>query len=325
VAELVCLGELLIDFIAEGTIGNVGDAGSFLAAPGGAPANVAVGASRQGTRTAFLGKVGDDPFGRKLAATLAAEGVSVDGLLFDAGSRTALAFVSLDRDGERDFVFYRHPSADMLYRPEEVDTGLVESAAILHFGSISLVGEPSRGATLHAARAARRTGVLVSYDPNLRLPLWPGEREAREGMLLGWELAQVAKISEEELLFLAGSTGDDAARRLMHAEMELLVVTKGAEGAHYFTPADEGHVAGFAVGAIDTTGAGDAFVAALLSSLARERELPRMPAELREALVRANACAALTTTRHGAIPAMPLAEELEDFLAARPPRGHRLH
>jgi fructokinase len=322
-AEIVTVGELLIDFIAEPAGLAVAEAERFVPAAGGAPANVAVGAARLGGDAAFLGKVGDDPFGRKLAALLTSEGVDVGGLRFDGSARTALAFVALREGGEREFSFYRNPSADMLYRPDEVDLDLVRAAKILHFGSISLIHEPARGATLAAVEAARSAGVIVSFDPNLRPALWPDEDAARDGLLLGWQLAQVIKASEEELEFLAGDPGPAAARGLMHPGLELLAITRGPRGVDYLTRDREGSVPGFTVEARDTTGAGDAFVAALLESLARRPDLARRPAELRAALVRANACAALTVTRHGAIPALPGRAELEAFLAMQPGSSKR--
>jgi fructokinase len=317
-AEIVTTGELLVDLIAEPAGLAVAEAERFVPAAGGAPANVAVGAARLGGDVAFLGKVGDDPFGRKLAALLQSEGVDVDGLRFDAAARTGLAFVALREGGEREFSFYRNPSADMLYRPDEVDLDLVRSARILHFGSISLIHEPARSATLLAVEEARSAGVMVSFDPNLRPALWPDAGAARSGLLLGWELAQVIKASEEELEFLAGNAGPDAARDLMHPGLELLTITRGSRGVDYLARDHEGDLPGFAVEARDTTGAGDAFVAALLESLARRADLSRRPDELRAALRRANACAALTVTRHGAIPALPSRSELERFLATRP-------
>lgn len=315
VADVVTLGELLIDFIADEPGVGVGETERFVAAAGGAPANVAVGAARLGTSAAFLGKVGDDPFGRRLAADLAAEAVDVSGLRFDPDVRTALAFVALGVDGEREFSFYRHPSADMLYRPEEVDLDAVRAAKILHFGSISLIAEPSRSATLAAVAAAQEAGVRTTYDPNLRLALWTEESAARAGLRLGLELANVVKVSEEELSFLTGDIVPEAARSLLMPRHELLVVTRGPGGAEIHTDSGYLQIPGFAVTPLDTTGAGDSFVAALLSALASEPELPRRPALLEAAVRHANACAALTTTRRGAIPALPRSAEVSEFLA----------
>jgi fructokinase len=263
-ADVICLGELLIDFVPTVTPTTLIDAPAFKKAPGGAPANVAVGLARLGLSSAFMGKVGDDPFGRFLADTLTRAGVDVGALRFTPEARTALAFVSLRADGDREFMFYRHPSADMLLTPEEVDARAIRDAQILHYGSISMISEPSRSATLRALDLARESGILVSCDPNLRLALWSDRAAARDGLLLAIAHAQVLKISDEELRFLTGSDDPANARReLWHDRMELMVVTLGAAGCVYFTAELEGVVAGFSVDAIDATGAGDAFVAGL--------------------------------------------------------------
>lgn len=313
-ADVLTLGELLIDFVPDRTGVTLGQAERFLKAAGGAPANVAVGVRRLGLDAGFIGKVGDDPFGHWLASVLERDGVDVSQLRFDDAARTALAFVSLTEEGDRDFMFYRHPSADQLHRPDEIDLHAVADATILHMGSISLIQEPSRSATLAAIDAARGAGRLVSYDPNLRLPLWESEEAAREGMRGPWELAHVIKISEEELSFLTGSDELDAAWSLMHDELQLLTVTLGQAGVAWFAGDRSGRVGGFSVKPADTTGAGDAFVAALLVALARDPELTSDDAALEAALRRANAYAALTTTRSGAIPALPSAAELDRFL-----------
>lgn len=324
--RLVTLGEALIDFVPDVRGVALEDAERFVRAAGGAPANVAVGASRLGVRAAFLGKVGDDPFGRHLMQVLEREGVNTRGMRLDDEARTALAFVSLTESGERDFVFYRNPSADMRYRPDEVDEGALAVADALHVGSISLIQDPSRAATVRALDLARRHGAWVSYDPNLRLPLWPSDEDARRGILSIWERANVIKLSEDELTFLTGESGPAAARSLMHEELDLLVVTLGAAGVRYLCGARwggvEGVVPGFDVEPVDTTGAGDAFMAALLAGLLAAPRTDATPfpaaalepAGLQKLLRRANACGALTTTRRGAIPALPTAAELDDFL-----------
>lgn len=312
--RLVTLGELLMDFIAQEPGVTTEVTNGWTAAPGGAPANVAVGAARLETATAFLGKVGDDPFGRRLVGTLAAEGVDVAGVRVDPTARTALAFVSLSDAGERTFTFYRHPSADMLYRPDEVDLERVRSASILHFGSISLIAEPSRSATLAAVDAARQALVPVSFDPNLRIDLWPGSAEARDGIVEGLQRAQIVKLSEEELEFLCGSRDLEAAAELA-TDLELLVVTRGAGGADYLAASGQGHVEGFEVEVADTTGAGDSFMAALLAALTERPGLLEQPQALREALRQANACAALTVSGRGAIPSLPTSRQVDAFLA----------
>ncbi len=224
-ADAVCLGELLIDFVPTVTGAGLIDAPAFVKAPGGAPGNVAVGLARLGVSSAFMGKVGDDAFGHFLADTLAEAGVDVGPLRFSPEARTALAFVSLRADGEREFMFYRHPSADMLFNPREVDVDTINRAKLLHFGSISLIGEPSRSATLYAVDTARAVGCLISYDPNLRLPLWPDASAARDGMLLGLKKAHIVKLSDDESEFLTGIGNlENACKALWHDELKLMVI-----------------------------------------------------------------------------------------------------
>ncbi|MBI1277340.1 MAG: fructokinase [Anaerolineaceae bacterium] len=307
--SVVCLGELLIDFVAlEHGVG-VGEASGFKKAPGGAPANVAVAVARLGHDSAFLGQVGDDPFGHYLADVLAADKVDVRGLKYSSEARTALAFVSLRADGERSFMFYRHPSADMLMRPEDVATDLLKGKRIFHFGSITLINEPSRSATLKAAEAARAAGLMISYDPNLRLALWPDAEAARAGMLAGLNYATVVKVSEEEVEFL---TGSHDVSSLWRDSIQIIAVTQGADGAIIHTRDGKQQVKGFSVKSVDTTGAGDGFVAGLLVGLLEHKDdyLKHL-----ESIVRfANAVGALTTTQLGAIPALPTRAALEQFL-----------
>src|SRR5436190_23390378 len=269
--DVVTCGELLIDFVATEVGVSLAQASLFQKAPGGAPANVAVGLARLGHRVGFLGQVGDDDFGHFLAETLRSNAVDVGGLRFSSEARTAIAFVSLLANGEPDFMFYRHPSADMLWRPEEVDQAYVARARIFHYGSITLIGEPSRSATLTALHAAKDNGAVLSYDPNLRLSLWLSADAARAGILEGWQHAQVIKVSEEELGFLSEeNTLERAARALWHDRLRLLVVTQGKAGCTYFTTEASGYVPGFAVHPVDTTGAGDGFVAGILAGILQE-------------------------------------------------------
>ncbi|MDH7488009.1 MAG: PfkB family carbohydrate kinase [Anaerolineae bacterium] len=314
--DVITLGEVLVDFVATVSGVSLADAPAFKKAPGGAPANVAAALARLGVSAGFMGKVGDDPFGHFLVDTLRALGVDTAAVRWSAEARTALAFVSLRADGERDFAFYRHPSADMLYRPDDVDLAYICGAKVFHFGSISLIGEPSRSATLLAAETARDAGLLVSYDPNLRLALWPSAQAAREGILRGWRLAHVIKVSEEELAFLGGDE-PEAARRLWHDALRLLVVTRGRAGCTYVTPALSGDVPGFSVRTVDTTGAGDGFVAGMLKGLLETPEAWGDEARLRGILRYANAVGALATTRRGAIPAMPTPRQVERLLRGR--------
>lgn len=313
-ATAICLGELLIDFVPTVTGTDLITTPAFRKAPGGAPANVAVGLVRLGVASAFMGKVGDDAFGHFLAQTLAEAGVDITPLHFDTQARTALAFVSLRSDGEREFMFYRHPSADMLFTPAEVDITAIQRARLLHYGSISLINEPAHRATLHAIATARAAGCLLSYDPNLRLPLWPDAEQARAGLRLGLAQAQIVKMSDDELAFLTGSRDPDAVRTLWHAELQLLVLTRGAAGCVYFTPQLRGEVAGFTVTAVDATGAGDGFVAGILQGLLADPKVMQDAAQLHDLCRFANAVGALATTERGAIPALPTRAQVEQFL-----------
>lgn len=316
-ASVTCIGELLIDFVSDRAGVTLAEADRFVKAAGGAPANVAVGLARLGVDAAFVGKVGDDPFGRWLADVVAREGVDVRQLTFDTRARTALAFVSLTADGERDFTFYRHPSADQLHDVSDLDASALASSRVLHHGSIGLIQEPSRSATYHAIRTVRAAGGRISFDPNLRLPLWPDAAAARREILAAWPHAHVIKISDEELRFLTGSDASASARSLSMAHTDLLLVTRGRDGVEWHRADAWGTVDGFEVDVVDTTGAGDAFVAAFLAAWSNDPTLAGDDARLEDTLRRANAFAALTTTRKGAIPALPSATELDAFLTRR--------
>jgi len=309
--SIVCCGELLIDFVALESGVTVSEASGFIKAPGGAPANVAVAAARLGHPSAFIGQVGDDPFGHYLEGVLRENDIDTTGLRFSTAARTALAFVALGKGGERSFSFYRNPSADMLMTPDDVDVSVIERGRIFHFGSITLIDEPSRSATLAAVEAARRAGLIVSYDPNLRLALWPSAEAARTGMLLGLEFAQVVKISDEELHFL---TGGSDARALWRRNMTLLAVTRGADGAALYTIDQIVDIPAFQVNSVDTTGAGDGFMAGLLSGLLEHGDA--LNDHLAEIGRFASAVGALATTAKGAIPALPARDTVHAFLAS---------
>ena len=305
-AEIVCTGELLIDFVPTVTGVGLEGAETFRKAAGGAPANVAVGVARLGVTSAFMGKVGEDGFGHFLADTLAGAGVDTGPLLFAAGAPTSLAFVSLAADGDREFLFYRHTAADTLFAPEEVDEAAISGCKVLHYGSISLIGEPSRSATLHAIERARQHGARRSYDPNLRLALWPDAAAARAGLLLGLRQAEIMKIGAEEVEFLTGEADvERGVRSLWHDEMLLVAVTAGKAGCTWFTREASGVVPGYAVAAVDTTGAGDAFTAGLLAEWVRTPEPLADRATLDRICRVANAAGAVTTTSRGAIPSLP--------------------
>ncbi|PIN11326.1 Ribokinase [Handroanthus impetiginosus] len=315
---IVCFGEMLIDFVP--TVGGVSlaEAPSFKKAPGGAPANVAVCIAKLGGSAAFIGKVGEDEFGHMLADMLKENKVDNSGVRFDPSARTALAFVTLRADGEREFMFFRNPSADMLLREAELDVNLVKKATIFHYGSISLIEEPCRSTQLAAMDIAKKSGSLLSYDPNLRLPLWPSEDAARKGIMAIWDRADIIKISEEEISFLTEGDNphDDnlVLKKLFHPNLRLLLVSEGKDGCRYYTKQFKGRVSGVKVKSIDTNGAGDAFTGAILCRIASDVTLLQDEKRLREALLFANACGALTVTKNGAIPALPTREEVEQIM-----------
>ncbi|KAI7731602.1 hypothetical protein M8C21_032205 [Ambrosia artemisiifolia] len=330
---VVCFGEMLIDFVPTINGLALAEAPAFKKAPGGAPANVAVGIARLGGSSAFIGKVGEDEFGYMLADILKENNVNNEGMRFDPGARTALAFVTLKKDGEREFMFYRNPSADMLLQESELDLDLIRKAKIFHYGSISLITEPCKSAHIAATKAAKDAGVLLSYDPNLRLPLWPSAESAREGILSIWDTADIIKANnslsmqliyyssksyiEEEIVFLTNGEDpydDNVVRKLYHPNLKLLLVTEGPDGCRYYTKEFSGRVKGIKVDPVDTTGAGDAFVAGILSKLAADVSLLKDENRLREALSFANACGAITVTERGAIPALPTTEAVKDAL-----------
>ncbi len=313
--SVLSFGEVLIDFVALEQGVTVGEASGFVKAPGGAPANVAAAVARLGHKSAFMGQVGADPFGHHLVDVLAAASVDTAGITYSSEARTALAFVSNTADGDRSFMFYRHPSADMLMSPNDVDTALIDAHDAFHYGSITLIHEPSASALVLALDHALAQDKFISYDPNLRLPLWPSAAAARDGMLAGLPYANLLKISQEELDFLTG--GADVAP-LWRDRLELICVTYGAAGAQLHLKDGTTHShAGYPVRAVDTTGAGDAFVAAMLTGLLPQRRDYR--AHLPRILDFANAVGALTCTGKGAIPSLPSQAEAHAFQAQHTP------
>lgn len=345
--DVVAIGELLIDFTPAGksASGNV----QFEQNPGGAPANVAAAVALWGQQSAFIGKVGDDPFGHFLNEALSDVGIDCSGLIYADDSNTTLAFVHLDESGDRSFSFHRKPGADSMLRMEEVNLTLIDTAAIFHFGTVSMTKEPARSATLMAAKYASDKGVSVSFDPNLRMSLWTDSDEAKQAMEEGLRIADIVKLSEEELEFLfrlqEGSTGgaeveaeaDGEAEadsenavdidgsgaagieRYVHWLMEryptisLLLITLGARGCYYKTSKHEGSILGYSANVVDTTGAGDVFLGGVLYQI-NEKKLQLSDLskeEIEYAVDFANAAASLTVTKRGAIPAIPSLEEID--------------
>ena len=312
--DIVTIGEILIDLTYSGRDNGIP---VYTANPGGAPANVAVAASRLGARTAFIGKVGRDYYGDFLRETLEKNGVDVSGLLIDEYARTTLAVVSLSETGERSFSFYRRNCADILLRSGDIDPALLSGTHMLHFGSVSLTDEPSRTATIFAATKAKEMGVTVTYDPNYRANLWKSEAQAVERIKSVLDRVDILKISDEELPLLTGTDNwEEGTRQLAeHYGIPLILLTLGADGAFYRRGEETGKADGFRVKVADTNGAGDTFFGAFLSRMAalgvyRPDELTSE--QLYDSVRTANLAASLTTSRHGAIPAMPDLKELEE-------------
>ena len=315
--DVAALGELLVDFTQNGRSeqGNL----LFEANPGGAPANVLAMLRKLGRRCAFLGKVGRDGFGDMLSDTVAAAGVDLRGLRRDETVHTTLAVVQTLPGGDRDFSFYRKPGADILLRPEELDRELLSSCRIFHFGTLSLTDEPCRSATREALALAKDAGALISFDPNLRPPLWDSLEEA--GKWIAWGLARcdVLKIADNELLFMTGEEDFDRGAAILRSRfpnIRLLNVTAGAEGSfsfyqdlRVFVPACKKG------GVIETTGAGDTFCACVLDFVLEHGLEGLREEDLRQMLRFANTAAYLVTTKKGAIRSMPEKADVEALLA----------
>jgi len=312
--DIITLGEALIDLPATLSGVSLADAPGFTKVPAGAPGNVAAAAAKLGLQTAFVSNVGDDPFGKCLGQHFGALGVDTSHMILDKAARTGLAFVSVMPDGERDFLFYFDPERDFALRPDELDAAWLGATRVFHYGSISLIAEPGRSATIEAARMARAGGALVSYDPNLRPRLWPSEEAMRDGALAGFADADIVKISEDEVVTLVPDAPNEATGvfRIFEKGPRLVCVTRGAKGCTGYHANWSVNVPGFTVPFVDSTGAGDSFTAGLLAFLLRQGPdldgtLKYVQYSLRDTLRYANACGALATTHRGADP-MALSE-----------------
>ena len=309
--RITTIGEILVDMTQTGTDAN-GNA-IFAAIPGGAPANLAVAARKLGVKTAFVGCVGNDPFGAILKRTLQRYDVDASGLMTTDRADTTLAVVTVDESGERSFAFCRKPGADTQIDREKA-LSAVRNTDILHFGSVSLAADACRETIVSAVRLAKENGALITYDPNYRASLWNSEAEAIEIMRSVLPLCDIVKISEEETLLLSGfETPEKAAEALLDQGVKLVIVTLGANGAYWRYGDDSGTVPGFKVKVADTNGAGDTFFGAFVSRIAKHGGLSGLTPETIECFVRyANRAASITASRPGAIPAMPTEDELSE-------------
>ena len=317
--DVTALGELLIDFTQNGQSeqGN----GLFEANPGGAPCNVLAMLTKAGRRTAFIGKVGNDMFGRMLRDRAAGEGLDMSGLEMDDEIPTTLAFVEKLPNGDRDFSFYRKPGADIMLTKEEVrkHAALIEGTRIFHFGTLSMTDASIEETTLEAVSIAKQSGCLISFDPNLRPPLWKSEEMAKEKIAWGLGQCDILKISDNEITFLTGEEDFDKGihRIIEQYQIPLVFATYGPDGSKAFYHGIEAYEKGFLNPAtIETTGAGDTFCASALHHVLKYGIDGFDEAKLHELLTFANAAASLVTTRKGALCVMPTVEEVEAYIKA---------
>ncbi len=320
--DVVALGELLIDMTMNG-ISSQGNA-LYEANPGGAPCNLLAMLEKLGHPTAFIGKVGEDIFGHELKAVLEEVGIDSRGLVVDPDVRTTLAFVKTFEDGDRDFSFYRNPGADMMLAKSDVDVDLIRSARIFHFGTLSMTHEPAREATLFALQEAKTTGKIISFDPNLREPLWDSLDEARKQVLSGLAYCDILKISDNEIQWLTGKEDytEGVEWIFERFEITLITVSLGKNGSMAFYKEDPQKAGYTKVEAapflqkdtIETTGAGDTFGGCILHFILQKGLKGLKEADLSEMLTFANAAASIITTRRGALRVMPSLDEIADLI-----------
>ena len=312
--DVIALGELLIDFTMNGQSeqGN----NMFEACPGGAPCNVLALLNKMGKKTAFIGKVGKDQFGTLLRETITEAGIDASNLVVDENVNTTLAFVHTFPDGDREFSFYRNPGADMMLTADEVNPEVVKDTKIFHFGTLSMTHDGVREATKKAVETAKENGCIVSFDPNLRPPLWSSLDLAKEQMEYGFGKCDILKISDNEIQFVSGKKDYDEGIAYLQEKynIPLILLTMGKDGSRAYYKGMRVERPGFSVKAIETTGAGDTFCGSSLNYLV-DHDFDNLTEEqLGEMLTFANAAAALVTTKKGAIKAMPVKEEVLELI-----------
>ncbi len=316
--DVTALGELLIDFTENGTSSQ----GNPLmeANPGGAPCNVLAMLQKLGKQTAFIGKVGDDMFGRQLTAAVEAVGIDTRALMKDTEVHTTLAFVHTYPGGDRDFSFYRNPGADMMLKKEEIDVDLIRDSKIFHFGTLSSTHEGVREATRYAIDVAKEAGAIITFDPNLRPPLWADLADAKREIEYGLGKCDVLKISDNEVEFLFGTTDYDLGAKLLKEKynIPLILITMGPDGSRAYYKDLRVEVAPFLQEkTIETTGAGDTFCASSINYVLEHGLVNLTEENLTELLTFANAAASLITTKKGALSVMPEKQEVLDFIKSR--------
>lgn len=320
IPEITCIGEVLVDFISTRNGVGLSESLGFKKFAGGAAANVATGIAKLGVRSAFVGKVGNDPFGMFLCQELTRCGVDTSGIVTDDRYKTRLAFVSLTKSGERDFEFReQHPADEQLQR-SEIDVVKLGKSKIIHISSFLLLNEPSRSTALYIAERFHKRGCIISFDPNLRLSLWKSMPEARRIHLAMVKRAAILRLNEEEALFLTGKRRlDSAVEQLRSLGPSVVVVTMGKNGCYAVSNTGSTVVRGFPVNVVDTTGCGDGFLAGLLTGMVKTSSRPNeISLETLYSICRyANAVGALTAARRGVISALPTASQIQRFLSTR--------
>lgn len=314
--DVVALGELLIDFTENG----LSEQGNPLleANPGGAPCNVLSMLQKLGDKTAFIGKVGNDGFGHLLTKAVQEQGIDTTGLVYDNDVHTTLALVLKKENGDRDFAFYRNPGADMNLKEEEVNESLIASSSIFHFGTLSLTDESVKMATQKAVKAAKENGLTITFDPNLREPLWRSLEEAHEQVAWGLQQADVVKISDNEITWFTGIDNYDEGIAFLQKEypnLKLICLSMSGDGSKaVYRDIHVAYPAFLQEATIETTGAGDTFCACMIHTVL-ENGIDHLDEEkLKEMLKFANAAASLVTTKKGALRVMPTKEEVETFI-----------
>lgn len=316
--DVVALGELLIDFTGNGK--SVQGNPVMEANPGGAPCNVLSMLTRLGKKTDFIGKVGDDMFGHQLKDALKEVGIGTQGLRFDCEINTTLAFVHTKEDGDREFSFYRNPGADMMLIDEELEEELLENCKIFHYGSLSMTHKTCRNATKRAIEIAKANGAILSFDPNLREPLWSSLEEAKEQIDYGMQQCDILKISDNEIVWFTGKEDyEEGVKDLQNRYMiPLVLLSLGKDGSRAYCQGVKAEVpALLQPHTVETTGAGDTFCACVLNYVLEHGWKPYTEEELKEMLNFANAAASIITTRKGALRVMPTREEVEELLKKR--------
>lgn len=316
--DFISIGEILIDFAPYGDV----EACAFQQNPGGAPANVASVLAKLGVSSAFVGKVGNDSFGISCKNALKSANVCIDYMVMSEEYPTTLAFVTLDETGNREFSFYRNHTADVNLNLDDIAVLKGVSSKFFHFGSVSLTAEPERSATLEAVKQAKEQGSIISYDPNLRLPLWGDAQRAKTEILNAFALADVLKISEEEAQFLFGISDCEQAAKMIEQTYKIpfIMITRGPKGCYALVNGKGYHSYAYDLKTIDTTGAGDSFLAGVLYRwISLDKSVEQLTEdEINEMFDFANAVGSLVTTKKGAIPAIPTLEEIHQCMQQQP-------